>query len=66
MEQKKRAPREGTPMEKAMALTDLASRRTDPAGSYTGQPRDGTEIPQPWKEGCGILLLSQDWRDWSC
>ena len=45
MEQKKRAPREGTPMEKAMALTDLASRRTDPAGSYTGQPRDGTEIP---------------------
>ena len=33
------------PMEKAMALTDLAGGRTDPAGSYTGQPADRREKP---------------------
>lgn len=32
-------------MEKARALTDLMSCRTDPAGSYTGQPEDPWEKP---------------------
>ena len=45
MEQKKRAPREGTPMEKAMALTNWKSSQTDPSGSYTGRPADPGEIP---------------------
>ena len=33
------------PMEKAMDLTDLSHRRTDPQGSYTGQPADPWEAP---------------------
>ena len=34
-----------TPMEKAMALTNLSSPLTDPSGSYTGQPEDPREKP---------------------
>ena len=34
-----------SPMEAAMELTDLAGERTDPNGSYTGQPRDWDEVP---------------------
>ena len=41
----KRQPGEQTPMEKAMALTDLANEQTDPSGSYTGQPKHPEEIP---------------------
>ena len=33
------------PMKRAMALTDLSHRRTDPQGSYTGQPLDREEKP---------------------
>ena len=33
------------PMEKAMGLINLSDRRTDPLGSYTGQPLDRGERP---------------------
>ena len=33
------------PMEKAMELTDLVTGKTDPSGSYTGQPADPREKP---------------------
>lgn len=34
-----------TPMEKAEAMTDFASDKTDPQGSYTGCPEDPYEKP---------------------
>ncbi len=34
-----------SPMEKAMAMTDLMSCKTDPSGSYTGRPEDPWEKP---------------------
>ena len=33
------------PMAKAMDLTDLSHCKTDPQGSYTGQPLDSREKP---------------------
>ena len=39
---KRQERRDRQPMEKAMELTDLAHRKTDPQGSYTGQHID------PW------------------
>ena len=43
--QKKPEKKASSPMEKAMALTSLANEKTDPAGSYTGQPEDPREKP---------------------
>ena len=42
---KRQERRDRQPMEKAMELTDLAHRKTDPQGSYTGQPIDPWEKP---------------------
>ena len=45
MKGKKEPSKASQPMEKAMGLTDLSHRRTDPQGSYTGQPLDSREKP---------------------
>lgn len=43
--EKKRKEQRKSPMEKAMAMTDLSNCKTDPSGSYTGQPEDPREKP---------------------
>ena len=45
MSKQRKADRAQRPMEKAMDLTELAGDRTDPQGSYTGQPLDRRERP---------------------
>lgn len=36
---------EKKPMEKARQLTRLNDSKTDPQGSWTGQPQDPNEVP---------------------
>ena len=45
MAKKQKRLRDRRPMEKAMELTNLSHRKTDPQGSYTGQPLDPREKP---------------------
>ena len=42
----KNKQKKDSPMEKAMALTDLSNPKTDPQGSYTGQPVTGEKPVQ--------------------
>ena len=45
MASKKNQHKHPAPMEKAMELTIWQSAKTDPQGSWTGQPLDPEEIP---------------------
>ena len=42
-QEKRRSP--GSPMEKAMGLTQFCAEKADPMGSYTGRPADPEEVP---------------------
>ena len=45
MAKKQKRLRDRRPMEKAMELTNLSHRKTDPQGSWTGVPADPEEQP---------------------
>ena len=41
----KRRPKKERPMEKARELSQFTAAKTDPMGSWTGQPLDPHEVP---------------------
>lgn len=44
-QKKKNGCAHAQPTQRALRLTNLSDERTDPLGSYTGQPADPNEVP---------------------